>query len=128
MHTNNKTNSSFFYRLSFKEFNLGYIQTARNFENSLLIERFNLGAQMEADIIPSTSNDTLNPLPRSARLNLTAELFGRSINILEIGGSQEGVNILIEEALASYGLAPKTKVSDGILAELFIKFYCLMLT
>ena len=69
---------------------------------------------MEADIIPCYSNDTLNPLPRSARLNLTAELFGQSINILEIGGSQKGVNIFMKEALASYGLAPKTEVSDQI--------------
>ena len=74
------------------------------------MNKFNIGGVAEADVIM----DSNTWVPRSARLNLTAQLFGRSVNVLEIGGRQEGMNFWLEELLSDYGLISRPKVSVAI--------------
>ena len=99
-----------------KKFDLDLLKTSRNFEASFLINKLNAGVTAETDIIRSDAH----LMPTSARFNFTTELFGQSINVLELGGRQEGVNRLIDKLLASYGFSDETQVSSRSHNEFFI--------
>lgn len=53
---------------------------SRNFEGSVFFEEYNVGASYDSNLIFSPNSY----VPRSALLNLTVELFGESINFLEV--------------------------------------------
>ncbi|CAG5134991.1 unnamed protein product [Candidula unifasciata] len=84
---------------SFKEFTQNVLKYSSNHEASVLINKLNLGFTADSNIIMSPNS----PLPRSAMLNLTVDLFGNSINLLEIGGRVEGLEVLIERLLGPNG-------------------------
>ena len=75
-----------------KKFDLDMRKFSRNIEMSLFSELLNMGGSMESNIIFSEKSF----IPRSAMLNLTAELFGQSINFFELGGRLQGMEQLLE--------------------------------
>lgn len=76
-----------------KQFDMDKRKFSRNIEKSYFSEMFNSGASVESNLIWSSESF----VPRSASLNLTADLFGHSINLVEVGGRVEGINGLLDE-------------------------------
>ena len=68
------------------------IKFSRNYEKSAFLRSLNLGGQVESNVIFSSQS----PVPRSVSANLTVDLFGHSVNLLELGARLEGVEYLIE--------------------------------
>lgn len=81
-----------------KMFDLNPLKFSRNYEKSAFLKMLNSGLQTESHVIWSTDS----PLPRSVSANLTVDLFGHSINLLEIGGRLEGVDYLIETVQTTF--------------------------
>lgn len=75
---------------------------SRNIEISKYFDMLDLGAKAESNVIFSTQSF----VPRSASLNLTVDMFGSSVNLLEVGGRVQGVEDVLEKFLA------KTKESS----------------
>ncbi|XP_067679783.1 uncharacterized protein [Haliotis asinina] len=82
-----------------REFDMDTFSHSRNYEGSLFLEKFNTGAMVDSNLIFSEKSF----IPRSAMVNLTVDLFGNSINLLEIGGRIEGLEYLLETYLGPYG-------------------------
>ncbi|XP_022837131.1 apolipophorins isoform X2 [Spodoptera litura] len=61
-------------------------------EESFNIDALGLGGNIEKNVI--YSQDSF--LPRSVNLNLTAEVFGHSLNVLEVGGRQGNLDRVAE--------------------------------
>ena len=81
------------------EFDLGRLQFSRNYEGSVFLQRLNSGAAAESNLVWSSSSS----LPRSLSANLTMDLFGRSLNLLDVGVRLEGLEYLMETVLGPYG-------------------------
>ena len=80
-------------------FDLGRLQFSRHYEGSAFLKRLNSGAGAEGNLVWSSSSS----LPRSAAANLTVDLFGRSLNLLDVGLRLEGLEYLLETLLGPYG-------------------------
>ncbi|ELU04621.1 hypothetical protein CAPTEDRAFT_222921 [Capitella teleta] len=87
-----------------KTFDMDKRKFSRNIEMSLFSELLNMGGSVESNVIFSEKSF----IPRSVMLNLTAELFGQSINFFELGGRLQGMEQLLERFFG-----PDGKVSDG---------------
>ncbi|XP_041360319.1 uncharacterized protein LOC121376501 [Gigantopelta aegis] len=83
-----------------KDFDLDKRKFSRNYEGSFFLEKINAGAMVESNVIWSSRSF----LPRSAMVNFTVDLFGQSVNLLEIGGRVEGLEYLLESYLGPEGL------------------------
>ena len=81
---------------------------SRNIEWSAFSEVANVGGTLESNLIWSPKSF----LPRSANLNLTVDMFGESVNLLEIGGRAEGLDYLLETIFGPNG-EPNKKQSDN---------------
>ena len=79
------------------QFNIDKRKYSRNIEWSLFSELINTGVVMDSNIIWSTKSF----IPRSAAVNLTMDIFGESVNLLEIGGRMEGFDRFLESVFAS---------------------------
>ena len=75
-----------------QEFDVDKRKFSRNIELSTFQEALNVGASLESNLIWSSQSY----VPRSAMINLTLEMFGQSINLLEVGGRAQGLEELIE--------------------------------
>lgn len=64
----------------------------------MLISKLNAGYTAESNVIWSGSDQ----LPKSIHGNLTIELFGQSVNILDFGGRLEGLEYLLTNILGSH--------------------------
>ncbi|KAH3731000.1 hypothetical protein DPMN_057004 [Dreissena polymorpha] len=82
-----------------KEFDLDKRKFSRNYEGSIFVDKFNTGAKFEGDLIWSQKSF----IPRSAAVNLTIDLFGHSVNLLELGGRAEGLEIFMETLFGPNG-------------------------
>jgi len=76
-----------------KQFDLDKRKFSRNIELSTFSELLNIGASLESNLI--WSSDSF--VPRSAMLNLTVDIFGQSVNLLEVGGRIQGLDDLLEK-------------------------------
>lgn len=74
------------------EFNKDRRKYSRNYELSFFSDKFNLGGVYENNLIWSAKSF----LPRSAMFNLTVDMFGKSVNLLEVGGRVQGLEYLLE--------------------------------
>jgi len=63
-----------------KKFPVDFQKFSNNFEFSYLLGGLNIGSTVESNIIYSQRSY----LPRASSLNLTTELFGHSVNFLEV--------------------------------------------
>ncbi|XP_072946075.1 apolipophorins [Epargyreus clarus] len=77
-------------------------------EMSYNVDALGIGGNVEQTVI--FSQDSF--LPRSASLNLTAELFGHNINVLEIGGRQGNLDRVIEHFLGPKSFLRTQKPQD----------------
>ena len=82
-----------------KEFDLDQRKFSRNYEGSMFVEKLNTGAKAEGDLIWSSKSF----IPRSGMVNLTVELFGQSVNLLELGGRAEGIEYFLESFFGPNG-------------------------
>lgn len=78
-----------------KEFDMDKRKFSRNIELSTFSELLNVGAAVESNLIWSGQSF----VPRSASVNLTVDLFGKSINLVEVGGRIQGVEDILERLL-----------------------------
>ena len=65
---------------------------SRYFETSYHAKELQVGATVEGNLIFSQESY----LPRSAMVNLTINVFGENLNLLEVGGRAEGFEPLVE--------------------------------
>ncbi|XP_049881562.1 apolipophorins [Pectinophora gossypiella] len=77
-------------------------------ELSYNVDALGIGGNVEETVI--YSQDSF--LPRSASLNLTAELFGHSLNILEVGGRQGNLDRVAEHFLGPKSFLRTEKPQD----------------
>ncbi|KAF5300365.1 hypothetical protein FQR65_LT00986 [Abscondita terminalis] len=82
-----------------KKFSGDIRKFSHNFEGSMFFEEYNLGGGYESNIIFSPDSY----VPRTANLNLTVDLFGESINILELSGRAEGFEHYLESMFGPHG-------------------------
>ncbi|GFO03307.1 apolipophorin [Plakobranchus ocellatus] len=78
-----------------RAFNLDKRKFSRNYELSYFSQNFGLGGSAESNLIWSEKSF----VPRSAMLNLTVDILGHSVNLLEIGGRIQGVESLLQSVL-----------------------------
>ena len=76
-----------------KIFDLDSRKFSRNIELSTFSESMNAGVTVDSNLIWSPKSF----LPRSASLNLTVDVFGESLNLLEVGGRAEGLEGMLEK-------------------------------
>ena len=97
-----------------KEFDLDMMKYSRNYEKSMFIEPINTGAKVEGDLIWSPKSF----VPRSSMFNLTVDLFGQSVNLIEFGGRAEGLEYFLEAYMGPNGYhsdaVSKTSQSNSI--------------
>ena len=75
-----------------KKFNLDQRKFSRNIELSGFSTMLNAGAAVESNIIFSSKSW----IPRSASMDLTIDMFGQSVNLVEVGGRVEGADKVVE--------------------------------
>lgn len=84
------------------KFNTDARKFSRNLEASNYWQDVNVGGTVESNIIFSSQSY----LPRSATLNLTLDLFGESVNLMEMGARLEGFESLVESFFGPGGFFP----------------------
>jgi len=89
-----------------KEFDMDKRKFSRNVELSTFSELLNVGGTVESNLIWSGQSF----VPRSASVNLTVDLFGKSINLVEVGGRIQGVEDILERLLG-----PGSELDNAIL-------------
>ncbi|XP_063394239.1 uncharacterized protein LOC134679271 [Cydia fagiglandana] len=83
---------------------------SRNYEQSVFFDQYNAGGNYEANVIFSPDSY----IPRSVSLNLTVDMFGESINILELKARAEGFERYFENLFGNNGPLSKTKLNDHL--------------
>ena len=71
----------------------------------MFFDSLNAGAKVESNLIWSPKSF----VPRSAMLNLTVDLFGHSVNFLEVGGRVEGAEDFLQKMFGPDGYFPQEK-------------------
>ncbi|RUS87830.1 hypothetical protein EGW08_004429 [Elysia chlorotica] len=79
------------------------LKASTNLEASALINKINTGFVAEGNLVWSNEKQ----VPRSASVNLTVDLFGQSINLVDFGGRVEGL-----EQLSDSMFGPKAKANS----------------
>lgn len=80
------------YKLDFRKF-------SRNYEHSLFFDEYNFGINSDSNVIFSTDSY----LPRQLNLNYTVDLFGESVNLLELSARMEGFEHFVESLFGPKG-------------------------
>lgn len=91
-----------------KEFDLEKLKYSRNYEGSFFLEKLNTGASIDSNVVWSSKSF----LPRSAMTNITFDLFGHSVNLLEIGGRMEGLEYFLESYFGPNGYFQENDVKE----------------
>lgn len=93
---------------STKKFPVDLRRYSFNREFSYSVGSLGLGASTDTNVIYSQKSF----LPRSARFNLTGEIFGNSFNIFEMSGRQENLDLLMESKFGPKGLFNTANVQE----------------
>ena len=88
------------------KFNTDVRKFSRNVEASAFWDELNVGGTIEGNVIFSSKSY----LPRSGMLNLTVDLFGESVNLLELGARVEGFESLVESFFGPNGVYPEENI------------------
>jgi len=81
---------------------------SRNFESSFFSKDWNAGAGLDSNIIFTEESF----LPKSGMLNITIQLFGESVNLVEFGGRFQSPEILLEPIFGPNGYFPDESMKD----------------
>lgn len=81
-------------------FKLDLRKFSRNFEQSLFFDEYNVGTRFDANLIFGTESF----LPRAIGFNVSADLFGESVNLFEVSTRMEGLEQLAEKAFGPSGI------------------------
>lgn len=84
-----------------------------NREFSYAVDSLGFGSSIDTNVIYSQKSF----LPRSARLNLTSELFGHAFNVLEFNGRQENLDLFVEHYFGPKGVI-STQSAQEMLSNL----------
>ena len=87
-----------------RAFDMDKRKFSRNVEWSLFSETLNTGATVESNLVWSPKSF----VPRSATVNLTVDMFGQSVNLMEVGGRVEGIDSILESFFGPEGEAGDT--------------------
>jgi hypothetical protein len=90
------------------EFDVDKRKFSRNVELSYFNDLLNVGSSVESNLIFSANSY----VPRSASLNLTMDVFGQSVNLLEIGGRAQGLEQVLERYFGPGGDFDKASQRD----------------
>lgn len=88
------------------KFNTSALKFSRNYESSFFMQEQGFGTTLDSNVIFSRSSF----LPRSGMFNLTVDVFGKPMNLLEIGGRMEGLEVFIEKFFGPNGYYPEETV------------------
>lgn len=80
------------YKMDFRKF-------SRNYEHSLFFDEYNFGINSDTNVIFSTDSY----LPRTLNFNYTIDLFGESVNLLELSARMEGFEHFVESLFGPKG-------------------------
>ncbi|XP_072946200.1 uncharacterized protein Apoltp [Epargyreus clarus] len=83
---------------------------SRNYEQSVFFDQYNAGGNYEANVVFSPDSY----IPRSVSLNLTIDMFGESINLLEIKARGEGFERYFERIFGNNGPLNKNKINEKL--------------
>lgn len=72
---------------------------SRNFEHSLFFDEYNVGTRYDANLIFGTESY----MPRTVGFNMSADLFGESVNLFEVSARMGGLEQLVEKAFGASG-------------------------
>jgi len=107
-----------------KKFDLDKRKFSRNIEWSAFSNLINVGATAESNLIWSEKSF----IPRSAAVNLSVEMFGESVNLLEIGGRVQGLEKTLEKVFAQQDNAmERRKRSTDEIALMDRKVYSVLI-
>uniref|UniRef100_A0A182IB32 Uncharacterized protein n=1 Tax=Anopheles arabiensis TaxID=7173 RepID=A0A182IB32_ANOAR len=98
------------------KFNLDLRKFSRNYEQTLFFDEYNFGMTVDSNVIFSTESY----VPRSLRLNLTTDLFGESINFLELNVRLEGLEQSVHHLFGPNGTYSAKKVGERV--DTYMKF------
>uniref|UniRef100_A0A8W7PWS0 Vitellogenin domain-containing protein n=1 Tax=Anopheles coluzzii TaxID=1518534 RepID=A0A8W7PWS0_ANOCL len=98
------------------KFNLDIRKFSRNYEQTLFFDEYNFGMTVDSNVIFSTESY----VPRSVRLNLTTDLFGESINFLELNVRLEGLEQSVHHLFGPNGTYSAKKVGERV--DTYMKF------
>lgn len=77
-------------------------------------QSLNAGGTIESNVIFTPAS----ALPRSAMFNLTVDMFGHSVNLLELGMRMDGIESYLLKLFGPNGYFPQNMVSDIIKSKL----------
>lgn len=102
-------------------FKLDIRKFSRNFEQSLFFDQYNVGTRFDADLIFGTESF----MPRTVGFNITADLFGESVNLFEITTRMEGMEKLAEKTFGPKGPLNSKYVNDklGAVSKLWSDYF-----
>uniref|UniRef100_A0A1Y1LL77 Vitellogenin domain-containing protein n=1 Tax=Photinus pyralis TaxID=7054 RepID=A0A1Y1LL77_PHOPY len=93
-----------------KKFSSDIRKFSHNYEGSVFFDEYNVGGSCESNVIFSPSSY----VPRSLNFNLTVDLFGKSINILELTSRVEGFENYLESVFGPKGPLNAKKLHDKL--------------
>ncbi|GAB0088507.1 uncharacterized protein DMENIID0001_029540 [Sergentomyia squamirostris] len=92
------------------KFKLDIRKFSRNYEHSVFFNEYNVGTNIDSNLIFGTESY----LPRTLSLNFTFDLFGESINLLEVGLRTEGFEHYFEKIFGPKGPLNTEKVREKL--------------
>ncbi|VVC87834.1 unnamed protein product [Leptidea sinapis] len=90
---------------------------SRNYEQGVFFDQYNAGGNYEANVIFSPDSY----IPRSVAVNLTVDMFGESINLLEIKARGEGFERYFESIFGTNGPFNKDEAVEKISKKRFFR-------
>ncbi|KYB29704.1 hypothetical protein TcasGA2_TC031518 [Tribolium castaneum] len=96
-----------------KKFSSDVRKFSHHREGSVFFDEYNVGANYDGNVIFSPSSY----VPRTAMLNLTVDVFGQSINLMEVYGRLEGFENYLESMFGPKGPLNSEKVKEKIASK-----------
>jgi len=91
-----------------REFNLNRLRFSRSIETSYYNELLGAGGSMQGHLVYHPNSF----FPRSTQVNMTVDVLGASINLLEAAARFEGFETLIEQYFGEDGIYPDNRIMD----------------
>lgn len=92
------------------KFKKDFRKFSSNYEHSLFFDEYNFGVNTDTNVIFSTDSY----LPRAVNFNFTVDLFGESVNLLELSTRMEGFEHFVESLFGPKGQYNKDWMNDKL--------------